>query len=170
VRSRGQSLTRGAVFPVSLMDVAYKMAISSSAKRFVASPIVQSVVTDIYSGRVIYSSASSANRSIVADNYKLRDIEIYDSKNAPWLNHYRCGLSFWIPRPRVLHATFVLRLRVPRYGAILEFLNFALLLVVFVLCLSRKYLFICCTSASPLLQIKTSMRSTPLKFSSSSLP
>lgn len=52
-----------------------------------ASPIVQTVVNDIYSGRVIYSS--SANRSIVADNYKLRAIEIYNSRNAPWLNHYR---------------------------------------------------------------------------------
>jgi hypothetical protein len=68
------------------------MAISSSAKRFVASPIVQSVVNDIYSGRVIYSP--SAHRSILADNYKLRAIEIYDSRNAPWLNHYRCGPSF----------------------------------------------------------------------------
>ncbi|KAH9063947.1 hypothetical protein EDB87DRAFT_1673307 [Lactarius vividus] len=87
-----------------------KVAISSSAKRFVASPIVQSVVNDIYSGRVIYSS--SANRSIVADNYKLRAIEIYNGRNAPWLNHYR--------------------LRVPRYGAILEFLNFACLLVTFI--------------------------------------
>jgi hypothetical protein len=67
----------------------YKVAISSSAKRFVASPIVQSVVNDIYSGRVIYSS--SAHRSIVADNYKPRVIEIYDSRNAPWLNHYRSG-------------------------------------------------------------------------------
>ncbi|KAH9989483.1 hypothetical protein BJV77DRAFT_1151491 [Russula vinacea] len=98
------------------LQSALEMAISSKAKRFVASPIVQSVVNDIYSGRVIYSP--SANRSIVADNYKLRAIEIYDGRNAPWLNHYR--------------------LRVPRYGAILEFLNFALLLVVFVLCLAHK--------------------------------
>ncbi|KAI9460358.1 hypothetical protein F5148DRAFT_983294 [Russula earlei] len=89
------------------LQSALEMAISSKAKRFVASPIVQSVVNDIYSGRVIYSP--TANRSIVADNYKLRAIEIYDSRNAPWLNHYR--------------------LRVPRYGAILEFLNFAFLLV-----------------------------------------
>jgi len=100
------------------LQSALEMAISSSAKRFVASPIVQSVVNDIYTGRVIYSP--SANRSIVADNYKLRAIEIYDSRNAPWLNHYR--------------------LRVPRYGAILEFLNFAFLLVAFVLCLSYKNL------------------------------
>lgn len=70
-----------------MLIISSKMAISSSAKRFVASPIVQSVVNDIYSGRVIYSS--SANRSIVADNYKLRAIEIYNSRNAPWLNHYR---------------------------------------------------------------------------------
>jgi hypothetical protein len=68
-----------------------KMAISSSAKRFVASPIVQSVVNDIYSGRVVYSS--SAHRSIVADNYKPRAIEIYDSRNASWLNHYRSDPS-----------------------------------------------------------------------------
>ncbi|KAI0303626.1 hypothetical protein B0F90DRAFT_1809383 [Multifurca ochricompacta] len=100
------------------LQSALEMAISSSAKRFVASPIVQSVVNDIYSGHVVYSA--SANRSIVADNYKLRAIEIYDSRNAPWLNHYR--------------------LRVPRYGAILEFLNFACLLITFVLCLSRKHL------------------------------
>lgn len=70
------------------------MAISSRAKRFVASPIVQSVVNDIHTGRVIYSS--SAQRSIVADNYKPRAIEIYDSRNAPWLNHYRYGPSFCV--------------------------------------------------------------------------
>ena len=70
------------------------MAISSRAKRFVASPIVQSVVNDIHTGRVIYSS--SAQRSIVADNYKPRVIEIYDSRNAPWLNHYRYGPLFCV--------------------------------------------------------------------------
>jgi len=71
---------------------AYKMAIFSRTKRFVASSIVQFVVNDIYSGRVVYSS--SANRSIVADTYKLCAIEIYDSRNAAWLNHYRCGPPF----------------------------------------------------------------------------
>ena len=105
------------------------MAISSSAKRFVASPIVQSVVNDIYSGRVIYSS--SANRSIVADNYKLRAIEIYNSRNAPWLNHYR-----FVPLLSTTESGFIrISLRVPRYGAIFEFLNFAYLLVTFILCL-----------------------------------
>ncbi|KAI0067204.1 hypothetical protein BV25DRAFT_1911871 [Artomyces pyxidatus] len=93
---------------------ALEMAIATRAKRFISSPIVQAVVNDIYSGRVVYST--TANRSIVADNYKQRAVEIYDSRNASWLNHYR--------------------LRVPKYGAILEFMNFACLLVTFVLCLS----------------------------------
>ncbi|THH21422.1 hypothetical protein EW146_g156 [Bondarzewia mesenterica] len=92
---------------------ALEMAIATRAKAFVSSPIVQTVVNDIYAGHVVYSIA--ANRSIVADNYKLRAIEIYDNRNASWFNHYR--------------------LRVPKYGAILEFLSFALLFVTFVLCL-----------------------------------
>jgi hypothetical protein len=118
--------------------VSCKMAISSRAKRFVASPIIQSVVNDIYTGRVIYSS--SAQRSIVADNYKPRVIKIYDSKNAPWLNHYRYGPSFFVATCHHDCKIFTRRLRVPRYGAILEFLNFAFLLVLFILCLSCKYL------------------------------
>jgi len=60
----------------------------------------------------------SSNHSVLADNYKPRAIEIYDCRNAPFLDHYR--------------------LRVPRYGAILEFLNFALLLTAFLLCLSNR--------------------------------
>lgn len=58
------------------------------------------------------------HRSVLADNYKPRAIEIYDATSAPFLDHYR--------------------LRVPRYGAILEFLNFACLLLFFVLCLSSE--------------------------------
>lgn len=47
------------------------------------------MVNDIYSGRVVYSVATY--RSILADNYKPRAIEIYDPLNAPFLNHYRSG-------------------------------------------------------------------------------
>ncbi|KDR76350.1 hypothetical protein GALMADRAFT_247756 [Galerina marginata CBS 339.88] len=94
---------------------AIEMAISTSAKTFLASPVTQRVVNDIYSGRVVFSIA--ANRSILADNYKPRAIEIYNAHNAPFIDHYR--------------------LRVPKYGAYLEFLNFALLLFTFVLCLSN---------------------------------
>lgn len=116
-----------------MLSLPSKMAISSSAKRFIASPIVQSVVNDIYSGRVIYSS--SANRSIVADNYKLRAIEIYNGRNAPWLNHYRYVPSSPIPPTPTESGFFCASLRVPRYRAILEFLNFACLLLTFILCL-----------------------------------
>jgi hypothetical protein len=66
------------------------MAISTNAKAFLASPVTQKVVNDIYSGRVVFSVM--ANRSILADNYKHRAIEIYTPHNAPFLDHYRCVL------------------------------------------------------------------------------
>ncbi|KAJ7650403.1 receptor-activated Ca2+-permeable cation channel [Roridomyces roridus] len=95
---------------------ALEMAISTQAKRFIASPVSQKVINDIYSGRVVFSTAPV--RSMLADNYKPRGITIYNTRDAPFLDHYR--------------------LRVPKYGAILEFLNFACLLITFVLCLANK--------------------------------
>ncbi|KAL1940266.1 hypothetical protein VTO73DRAFT_9218 [Trametes versicolor] len=95
---------------------ALEMAIATESKAFLASPLVQTVVNDIYAGRMVFSMMS--NRSVLADNYKPKSIEIYDVRKAPFLDHYR--------------------LRVPKYGAILEFLNFALLLTTFLLCLSNK--------------------------------
>lgn len=59
-----------------------------------------------------------SSNSVLADNYKPRAIEVYDVHSAPFLDHYR--------------------LRVPKYGAILEFLNFAVLLSLFLLALSSK--------------------------------
>ncbi|KAM5537199.1 hypothetical protein V8D89_009132 [Ganoderma adspersum] len=97
---------------------ALEMAIATESKAFLASPLVQTVVNDIYSGRMVFSMTSK--RSVLADNYKPRSIEVYDVRKAPFLDHYR--------------------LRVPRYGAILEFINFALLLTAFLLCLSTKNL------------------------------
>ncbi|KAG1899358.1 uncharacterized protein F5891DRAFT_1189806 [Suillus fuscotomentosus] len=92
---------------------AIEMAIATKAKTFLASAIVQSVVTDIYNGRIIVSIAG--NRSMVPDNYKQRAIMAYDPRTAPMLDHYR--------------------LRVPRYSAILHFVNIAVLLVVFLACI-----------------------------------
>ena len=92
------------------------MAIATESKAFISSPVVQTVVRDIYNGRVVFSMTS--NRSVLADNYKPRATVIYDVLKAPFLDHYR--------------------LRVPRYGAILEFLNFAILLFLFVLCLASE--------------------------------
>ncbi len=93
------------------------MAIATESKAFLASPLVQTVVNDIYAGRMVFSMMS--NRSVLADNYKPKSIQIYDVRKAPFLDHYR--------------------LRVPKYGAILEFLNFALLLTTFLLCLSSPW-------------------------------
>ncbi|KAG1825078.1 hypothetical protein EV424DRAFT_701665 [Suillus variegatus] len=92
---------------------AIEMAIATKAKTFLASAIVQSVVTDIYNGRIIVSIAG--NRSMVPDNYKQRAIMVYNPRTAPMLDHYR--------------------LRVPRYSAILHFVNIAVLLVVFLACI-----------------------------------
>ena len=90
------------------------MAIATEAKNFISSTLVQSVVDDIYNGRVVFSVMSM--KSVLADNYKPRTIEYYDVGRAPFLDHYR--------------------LRVPRYCAILEFLNFVALLFLFLLALS----------------------------------
>ncbi|KAI0707123.1 hypothetical protein C8Q76DRAFT_748084 [Earliella scabrosa] len=97
---------------------ALEMAIATESKAFLASPLVQSVMNEIYSGRMVFTMTS--HRSVLADNYKPRSIEVYDVRKAPFIDHYR--------------------LRVPRYGAILEFLNFALLLTTFLLCLFTKNL------------------------------
>ena len=70
-------------------------------------------------GRVIFSFPST--HALVKDNWKSREIEIYDPSDAPFLDHYR--------------------LRVPRYRTILEFLNLALLLILFVLCLTSASVF-----------------------------
>ena len=63
------------------------MAITTHAKSFLASPVTQQVVNDIYSGRVVFSTM--ANRSILADNYKPRAIEIYNPYKAPFIDQYR---------------------------------------------------------------------------------
>ncbi|CCO30330.1 hypothetical protein BN14_04357 [Rhizoctonia solani AG-1 IB] len=86
---------------------ALEIAISSGAKRFIASPLVQTCITDIHNGRVVFS-APATRGSILADNYKQRHVQVYDVHNTPWLDHYR--------------------LRVPRYRGIMEFVDFGILL------------------------------------------
>ncbi|CUA75905.1 Calcium channel YVC1 [Rhizoctonia solani] len=96
---------------------ALEIAISSEAKRFIASPLVQTCITDIHTGRVVFS-APATRGSILADNYKQKHVQVYDVHHTPWLDHYR--------------------LRVPRYRGIMEFVDFAVLLFLFVLCLRNK--------------------------------
>lgn len=94
------------------------MAISTQSKQFLSSPLVQNVINDIWAGRILLSS--STNNALVKDDYKTREITTYDFRNEPFLDHYR--------------------LRVPKYRAMLEFMNFGLLLFFFVLCLSSTYI------------------------------
>jgi hypothetical protein len=70
-----------------LPSTRFQMAIATSAKAFLASPVTQNVINDLYSGNVVFSL--NATRSILADNYKPRAIQIYDVRKAPFLNHYR---------------------------------------------------------------------------------
>ena len=70
------------------------MAIATQAKRFVAAPLVQTVVNDVYSGNIVFSSAATA-RSVLADNYKPKGIEVYDHRTAPFLDHYRWVAVNW---------------------------------------------------------------------------
>lgn len=63
------------------------MAIATKAKSFLASTVVQTIVNEIYAGRIVFSTVS--NRSLLADNYKPRAVEIYDGRKAPFLDHYR---------------------------------------------------------------------------------
>ncbi|GJE99919.1 hypothetical protein PsYK624_161940 [Phanerochaete sordida] len=95
---------------------ALEMAIATESKHFLSSPLVQAVVNDIYRGHIIFSMTS--HRTVLSDNYKPRAIELYDVRRRPFLDHYR--------------------LRVPRYGAVLEFINFAALLTLFLLALLNK--------------------------------
>ncbi|KAG8213231.1 hypothetical protein J3R82DRAFT_11697 [Butyriboletus roseoflavus] len=99
------------------LQSAIEMAISTKAKAFLASTIVQSVVDDMYTGRIIFTIV--ANRSLVADNYKQRAIAMYDVRKAPFLDHYR--------------------LRVPRYSNILHFLSIVMLTLTFVLCMRTQH-------------------------------
>ncbi|TFK75139.1 receptor-activated Ca2+-permeable cation channel [Pluteus cervinus] len=101
---------------IDTQESAIEMAVSTHAKAFLSASTSQQVINDIYYGRVIFTT--TAAHSILADNYKSREIEIYNPRRAPFLNHYR--------------------LRVPRYRTILEFFNFALLLVTLVLCLLHR--------------------------------
>ena len=75
-----------------LISVFEEMAISTQAKAFLASPVSQKVVHDIYYGRIVFSI--TGKRSILADNYKPRAIELYDYRSAPFIDHYRSVIPF----------------------------------------------------------------------------
>lgn len=64
-----------------------KLAVETKSKKFLATTPVQSIVNAIYAGDIVFTTAS--NRSLVVDNYKTRDVQLYDSSRAGFLDHYR---------------------------------------------------------------------------------
>ncbi|CAE6428982.1 unnamed protein product [Rhizoctonia solani] len=92
---------------------ALEMAIVGNAKRFIKSSACQTVIDAIYWGRIVYQASS--DHSILADTYKLRPIHFYNPHRAPLLNHYR--------------------LKVPVIRGVLEYINFVLLFILFVVAL-----------------------------------
>ena len=77
-----------------IRDRFLQMAIATKAKQFVAAPLVQTVVNDVYCGKIVFSNVATS-RSMLADNYKRKAIELYDHRDAPFLDHYR-----WVHQSR----------------------------------------------------------------------
>jgi len=92
---------------------AIEMAIISKGKSFIKSSPCQKVIDAIWSGKCVYQAQS--NHSILSDTYKRTPIHFYDPHSAPLLDHYR--------------------LKVPAIRSVLEYLNFLLLFVLFVVAL-----------------------------------
>ncbi|GAK66767.1 receptor-activated ca2+-permeable cation channel [Moesziomyces antarcticus] len=94
-----------------------ELAIASSAKRFISTPLCQRCIDGIWNGKVVLSPIQ-ASHAILNDSYKKRPLSIYDPTKAPLLNH--------------------LRLRVPSIRSKLEFVTFVVILVLYVAALAQK--------------------------------
>ncbi|KAM7196074.1 hypothetical protein V8F33_006366 [Rhypophila sp. PSN 637] len=89
---------------------ALEVAILSESKLFLSSTSCQKVVDAIYDGRIIYTPSTFLD--LIPDRYKLKPIALYNPREAPLLNQYR--------------------LIVPRNRNILEIIQFAILLGLYV--------------------------------------
>ncbi|KAI8996333.1 hypothetical protein BD414DRAFT_197116 [Trametes punicea] len=97
---------------------AIEIAILGQAKRFIKSSPCQKVIDGIWSGKIVYQADSS--RSILSDTYKRNPIHFYDPHKAPLLDHYR--------------------LKVPAIRSVLEYMNFVILFILFVIALEYSEL------------------------------
>lgn len=95
---------------------ALELAIMSKAKKLIKTPLCQRCASGIYEGRVVLSY--QATHAIVDDSYKKRPLGIYDPATAPFLDHHR--------------------LRVPLIRGRIEFINFCILLLLYVWCLTKR--------------------------------
>ncbi|KAG5981419.1 hypothetical protein E4U55_002952 [Claviceps digitariae] len=89
---------------------ALEVAILTESKHFLSSSTCHHVVSAIYEGRIIYTPSTFWD--IIPDHYKLRPISLYDPRESPLLNQYR--------------------LIVPRNRNILEQIQFAILLALYI--------------------------------------
>lgn len=87
-----------------------EVAVLTESKVFLSSSTCQRVVSAIYEGRIIYTP--STYWDIIPDHYKMKPISIYDPRESPLLNQYR--------------------LIVPRNRNILESIQFAILLALYI--------------------------------------
>jgi acyl-CoA dehydrogenase len=93
-----------------------EVAILTESKHFLSSTTCQRVVAAIYEGRVIYTPSTFWD--IIPDHYKLKPISLYEPRESPLLNQYR--------------------LTVPRTRNILESIQFAILLTLYVGVMIRR--------------------------------
>ncbi|KAK2591248.1 hypothetical protein QQS21_011056 [Conoideocrella luteorostrata] len=87
-----------------------EVAILTESKHFLSSSTCHHVVSAIYEGRIIYTPSTFWD--IIPDHYKLKPISLYDPRESPLLNQYR--------------------LIVPRNRNILEQVQFAFLLTLYI--------------------------------------
>ncbi|KAJ7116020.1 hypothetical protein C8R44DRAFT_220116 [Mycena epipterygia] len=97
---------------------AIEIAIVGKAKRFIKSSSCQKVIDGIWSGRAVYQAES--NHSILSDTYKRTPIHFYDPHKAPLLDHYR--------------------LKVPAIRSVLEYFNFLILFILFIIAIEMNEL------------------------------
>lgn len=87
-----------------------EVAILTESKHFLSSSTCHHVVSAIYDGRIIYTPSTFWD--IIPDHYKLKPISLYEPRESPLLNQYR--------------------LIVPRNRNILEQIQFAILLTLYI--------------------------------------
>ncbi|VDB94664.1 unnamed protein product [Peniophora sp. CBMAI 1063] len=92
---------------------AIELAIISRAKRMIKSNPGQKVIDAIWSGKCVYTAAST--HAFLSDTYKRNPVHFYNPRKAPFLDHYR--------------------LKVPAIRSVLEFMNFSILFILFVACI-----------------------------------
>ncbi|KAI9456933.1 hypothetical protein HD554DRAFT_2317452 [Boletus coccyginus] len=95
---------------------AIELAIVSKSRRFIKCSPCQRVIHAIWVGKCVYQAESS--HAILSDRYKRTPVHFYDPHKAPLLDHYR--------------------LKVPAIRAVLEYINFLILFILFVIAIEMN--------------------------------